>query len=146
MFNTSRPNSLPKPANCYNLNILHEHFQRNDVEIMLGNGVTEKTTHIVADGRQFNFYDAYGTQEDWNFILIRELSYLDASGDVQTVQVNQRNPHPIESMGDTHCGYVTKINDKRWGVNITLNLGSGKTSIITDDGSPIIGCLFQLIE
>lgn len=147
MYNTSRPNSLPKPGPCYNLNILHPWFQRNEVQVMLANQEFEKTVHILADGRTFDFRQAYGTNEDWSYIYIREISYLDEEGNVQIVKLKPRNPHPIEKgVGNTYTGYVTKINGKRWGINIHFSWQSGRTYIRADEGSPIIGALFQFIE
>lgn len=147
MFNTSKPNSLPKPGACYNLNILHPWFQRNEVEVLLADSKPEKTVHILADGRNFDFREAYATQEDWQFIYIREISYLAEDGSHQIVKVTPRNPHPIEKgFGNTYTGYVTKINGKRWGINIHLNWQTGKTYLLADAGSPITGALFQFIE
>lgn len=147
MFNTSKPNSLPKPGPCFNLNILHPWFQRNEVKVMLGNQEFEKTVHIVADGRVFDFREAYGTRDEWQYIYIREISYLDDNGEVQIVKVTPRYPHPIEKgVGNTYTGYVTKINGKRWGINVHINWQTGRTHILADGGSPIIGALFQFIE
>jgi hypothetical protein len=114
---------------------------------MLANQEFEKTVHILADGRTFDFRQAYGTNEDWSYIYIREISYLDEEGNVQIVKLKPRNPHPIEKgVGNTYTGYVTKINGKRWGINIHFSWQSGRTYIRADEGSPIIGALFQFIE
>lgn len=147
MFNTSLPNSLPKPGACCNLNILHPWFQRNEVEVTLADNTVERTVHILSDGRQFDFRKAFGTNEGWKYIYIRELSYLDEDGNHQIIKVSPRNPHLINRVGGvTNVGYVTKVNGLRWGVNIFLDWQSGVTQIVADEESPITGCMFQLIE
>lgn len=147
MFKSSLPDSLPKPASCLKVGVLPDYFQRTDVSFLIGSGEEVKTCHIVADGRRFNFREAFDTQREWGYIYFKQLSYTDEAGQTQIVNVTPRNPHIIEKgEANTVCGYVTKINGKRWGVTVHLNWRTGDTQIMADEGSPIIGVLFQLIE
>lgn len=138
---------MPNPGKCLNKVILPEHFMRNDVQIELTDGSKVKTCHIAADGRKFNWREVYDTTEDWNYIYIRQFSYTDENGETQIVDVEPRAPQPVLKRDViTLCGHVTKLNGKRWGVEIRVNWHTGVCQIIGDQGSPITGCLFQLLE
>lgn len=147
MYNSTHPESVPNLGKCLGMNVLQSHFQRNQVEVELQYGDKVKTGHIVADGTRFDWREAYSKDIDWQYLYIRQLSYTDEDGKVQVVDIGPKHPHEIVKADFvTQTASVTKVNGKRWGVMIKFNWATGDCQIITDQGSPIVGCLLQLIE
>jgi len=143
-----REGCVPDLAAAMRVNMIPPHFQRNPVMVELDDTQLVKSCHLHADGRRFNFRDVYGTPTDkeWEYAYLTQLSYTAEDGSTQIAEVEPRNPHIIEKgFGTTFFGYVTKVNEKRWGVMVHLNWRTGDTQIIPDQGSPIIGALIQLI-
>lgn len=137
---------VPRPGSALAANVLPEYFQRNDLKVTLDTGEVVESCHLISDGRRFNFRGVYDNQLDWNYLYITQFSYIDDKGETQIVEVEPRNPHPIDKgNGSTYFGYVTKVNDKRWGVLVSLNWKSGSMQITADEGSPITGTLVQFI-
>lgn len=143
-----REGCVPDWASSVLLNIAPVYFQRTPITVELDDARNIFSSHLHADGRCFNFRDVYGkvVGKDWEYLYITQLSYLAKDGSIQIAEVSPRNPHLIEKgHGDTLFGYVTKINNKRWGVTVRLNWQTGVTQIVSDEGSPVIGALIQLI-
>lgn len=137
---------VPDIGAALQVNLIPPHFQRNPVEVELDDGQVVKSCHLYADGRMFNFRHIYCTAADWEYLYITQLSYLDSDDNTQVVEVQPRNPHHIDKSGSvTMLGHVTKIDNKRWGITVTLNWETGDTQIVADDGCPIVGALIQLI-
>lgn len=142
-----QPCCVPNLAGALQANVIPPHYQRNPIVVELDDGSSVKTCHLMTDGRLFNFRNVYDNALDWDYGFITQLSYMDATGNTQMVEVDPRNPHPIDkSRADTVFGYTTKINEKRWGVLVKVNWLQGSMQITTDQGSPITGVLIQLIK
>lgn len=136
---------VPDPVEAYRQNALADHFHRNDILVELSDGGLIKTGHLHADGRRIEYKSIY-SDADWNYAYITQFSYTAEDGSTQIVEVDPRNPHPLEKgIADTLFGYVTKINGKRWGVMVYINTNRGDMRIVPDQGSPITGALIQLI-
>lgn len=147
MFNSKHKDSLPDVGHGMHANVVPGYFLRKSVLVRLADNEPVCVPHIYADGRRFKFREVYATTRDWGYIYFKQFSYHTDDGKVHVVDVQPRNPHPIEKgFGDTICGYVTKIEGKRWGVTVILNWRTGDAQIIADEGSPITGALFQFIE
>lgn len=138
--------SVPNLGTCLNIGVLPNYFQRNYIEINCVDGSVKKTGHIASDGRRFNWRTAYNSDHKWEYLHFLQFSYLDEDGNTKIIDVEPRNPHLINHGPElTKVGYVTKINGLRWGVVVHFNYQSGDMQIISDEGSPIIGTLIQLI-
>lgn len=74
-------------------------------------------------------------------LQILKLSYKDESGTKQDFPIDQ-SPVLVNSP-DFVIGYVTKLNDKRWGFELYLK--GGKVYLDTDKGSPVLSVEFELI-
>lgn len=146
MFNSAYADSLPKPAACLSLGVLPPYYQRNKLSWLVNHDVVVETCHVVTDGRLFNFRKAYDMVNEFNYIHFKQFSYTDPQGQTLVVDVSSNRPHLINKKGETVCGYVTKINGKRWGVTVTLDWDTGAAQVLADQGSPITGVLFQFIE
>lgn len=141
-----RKGSLPVPGKALTAAVLPEYFLRNDVLVAGSHGQPVKTAHLSADGRKFNWRVVYDNDQVCDSLYITQFSYTGTEGEVLLVDVEPRNPHPVNhGPGITEFAYVTKINNLRWGVNVLFNYQTGDTQIIADQGSPIIGVLMQLI-
>lgn len=147
MFTCSNKDSVPSPAGCLKAGVFVNHFMQNPASVTLKDGTEVKTCHIQTNGTRFNVQEAFGKTTPWNYIWIRQFSYLDPEGNIQVIDVKPKRPHYADrNMPTTQCAHVTKINGLRWGVTIKVNLLKGDFQVIGDQGSPIVGCLFQLIE
>lgn len=147
MYTCSNKDSLPTPAGCFKAGVFVNHFANNLVEVALKDGTLVKTCHIIANGTRFTPADVFEKVAPWNYIWIRQFSYLDLEGNVKVIDVNPKRPHYIDrNMPTTQVAHATKINGQRWGVTIKVNLMKNDFQIVGDQDSPIIGCLFQLIE
>lgn len=147
MFTCSNKDSLPSPAACLKAGVFVNDLINTPISVELKDGTPVKTCHITTNGTRFNVVDAFEKTTPWNYIWIKQLSYLDADGNPQIVDVSPKRPHLIDRyLPNTQCGITTKINGLRWGVTIKVNLMKNDFQVVADHGSPIIGCLFQLIE
>lgn len=147
MFKSSEKTSLPNASGCLQEGVFINHFLNNPVQVELDNGELVNTCHIVADGRRFNYRNAFGIQGDWTYVLIKQFSYTDGEGKLQVIDVAPKHPHLVTKGNVTSvCGHVTNIGGKRWGVTVNINWATGDTQIHGDQSSPIVGCLIQLIE
>lgn len=140
------PGCVPNPSEAYRQNVLADHFHRHDIDVELSDGTLVKTGHLHADGRRIEYKSIYPSDTPWSHAYITQFSYTAEDGSTGIVEVEPRNPHPLEQgYADTRFGYVTKINGKRWGVMVHINVHSGVMRIIPDHGSPITGALIQFI-
>lgn len=77
-----------------------------------------------------------------NKVCLTELIYEDVKGATDSVEINQSalsiNQNPFV------FAYTTKINDKRWGVQITIT--NGVVEVECDKGSPIKSISLKLEE
>lgn len=147
MFKSSKTESLPNRLGAMNSGALVNHFIANPVKVELTDGTVVDTCHLMADGRRFEIAQVFPGMEVWNYIYIKQFSYIDDDGNFQVVDVLPKHPHPVDRNARyTRCGHVTKIKGLRWGVTIEVNLYTGDMQIHGDHGSPIVGCLVQLIE
>lgn len=143
-----REGCVPDMSAAMRANMIPPHFQRNPVMVELDDAQLVKSCHLHTDGRKFDFRQVYGEPvgKEWEYLFITQLSYTAEDGSTQIVEVDPRNPHIInKTKVITQLGYVTGINGKRWGIHVQLNWQTGITQIITDEGSPIVGALIQLI-
>lgn len=147
MFKSSKIESLPNRSGAMNSGALVNYFIANPVKVELTDGTMVDTCHLMADGRRFDIAQVFPGMDVWNYIYIKQFSFYDDVGNLQVVDVLPKHPHLVDhATPTTQCAHVTKINGLRWGVTIKVDLVKGCIQIIGDQDSPIIGCLFQLIE
>lgn len=106
------------------------------------------TAPLRADGTSFNLYNLYNKPKSPNNkIHMTKVYYVDPEHNVQSLDIPNSSPVVLDSQGakELVIGYVSKINNLRWGFNVYINVNTGMSRIEVDHESPIIGVELKLI-
>lgn len=133
--------SVPLAGQASGMGVLPEHFNKNDVTVTYTDGTIGNTCHVSTNGQYFSLTNLIGGPVKWNAVVFDQISYVDKNGDVAIYDIPEHKAVEITDQKVFTLGYVSKINDLRWGFN--LNIESGRGQLVVDQGSPIIGVGFH---
>lgn len=136
--------SIPLGGHASSMGVLPEEFNNRDVPVSYTDGSVGNACHIAANGQFFSLKQLVGGVNRFNAIVIDEVSYVDTDGDVKIFEVPEAEPTKYLNGKEFTLGYVTKLNNLRWGFNFHYDPVTGRGQIVKDPGSPIIGVCFHL--
>lgn len=106
-----------------------------EYKIKVGESLTLKNTMGLG---------ALFSQRKGSKIVLTSLVYTDESNQSAEVEIKIQNP--VEMLdGVFEIGYMSKLNDQRWGANLTVDFTKAEISLQTDLESPITELHFKLI-
>lgn len=135
--------SVPLPGNVSGMGVLPEYFNKHDIPVTYTDGTPGITCHVATNGQRFALSNLIGRQFNWNSVILDQVSYVDPDGNVKIFDIPKPEAVKITLNKEFTLGYVTKLNNLRWGFNLHINIASGMGQLVTDSGSPIIGAGFH---
>lgn len=109
--------------------------------VVLNDG-TAVLSGYVKPGVSFNIWSVCGSKA-LKGIVLESLVFRNSEGKIEYLEIRKTEPVTIRGSNFT-TGYVTKINNLRWGFQVEINEISGTTMIKVDPNSPVIGVSFYL--
>lgn len=133
---------IGKTSGCF---AVHDRMPFTKVEFEDGTSVL--SSYVAANGKVFDIFGLCGTDGSTvRKLAIKEIAYVDDGDNLKFHEVQSHQPVEIPQ-GDRNWqfGFVTKLENLRWGVNILVDGETGETRIHADRESPIIGLKFALV-
>jgi len=138
--------SVPLGGHASSMGVLPAEFNKRDVPVTFKDGTKGNTCHVATNGQKFSVAQLLGGANPYNGIVLDQISYIDAGGNVQIFDIPEALPVPYKDRENFTLGYVTKLNGLRWGFNFHYESKSGRGQLVKDPGSPIIGACFHFVK
>lgn len=138
--------SVPLGGHAASMGVLHEQCNDLNIPVKYKDGTTGITCHVATNGQYFSMEKIIGGNDTFNGIVLNEIAYIDSDGKVQSYKIPESAAVVYKTGRAFTLGYVTKLNNLRWGFNFDYDPKTGRGQLVADPGSPIIGANFYLVN
>lgn len=138
--------SVPLGGHSASMGVLHEQCNDLNIPVKYKDGTAGVTCHVATNGQYFSLEKITGAANTFDGIVLDEVAYLDSEGNVKVYLIPESAPVPYKTGRPFTLGYVTKLNDLRWGFNFDYDPKTGRGQLTADPGSPIIGANFHFVN
>lgn len=138
--------SVPLGGNAATLGVLPVQCNNHNVPVSYNDGTSGCASHVSTNGQYFHLPTLLGGADQFDSIVLTEISYLNEAGELNVYAIPGMRPVPYKTNRPFTVGHVTKLNNQRWGFNFNYDPKTARGQFVTDQGSPIIGVCFYLTK